>query len=360
MEAGVILWQQQNFFGVITNEAKEHYYDRQIQDFKSKLEGTIAIIRKKMQHHLPPDILQATRDHRFVFMLDRLTVRDGFFVSPHAIPREYNVIPRDRERELHLVMHPRFLSKTFVSHVLMHEFFHAIHFALNPFERVWVKEGLAEVFNYILSKKINLSSFQKMQADPLTPLRAHYKVNTPPSQYGHNLMYFYYLTRECGGIELFWQLASGGLKRNDLSQKRTIHYGSRLIDLLLKKRTQYHHKEQCRSYKSSMISFELARIHNQIREVDDNPRRYFLHPTKRGREHYQINDPEAFSKLPKESSAIINYQLMRDHADSEKAHFFWAASEPPYQVETLKPPQIKASTENDSRWQKGLIILIKY
>ncbi len=150
-----------------------------------------------------------------------------------------------------------------------HELFHALHYRLNPTEEAWVKEGLAQVFEYLITGHLNGINFRAALNNPMTALMGKYNINrVNRAQYGHDMLFFYYLYKHCGGVNLFWQLVSG---ENGLT-------GYEAIDETLSKRSAQLH--YCRDFKKSALSFELAKAHNQISYQGlEESSQYFLFPT---------------------------------------------------------------------------------
>lgn len=90
--------------------------------------------------------------------------------------------------------------------LLAHELTHLVHFATNPKEESWVREGLAMLVEFRVTGKLNpvllaaktLPETSLMASqDPAAPDFIGLHENT--AQYGHVLEYFYYLYRLCGG-----------------------------------------------------------------------------------------------------------------------------------------------------------------
>lgn len=361
--AGEILVKNGNYYGIITHEALEHMKPAQRTSVTRKLESTIEIIRQKMDEALPTKILRRLNTFRIVFMLDKISFRDGLFVPPGSVPKEYKVFTKNGERELHLVIHPLFLSSRFVNHMLYHEFFHAIHFALNPFERNWVREGLAELFPYLLGQNFNSSSYALMKVDPFTPLRGEFTVETSPSQYGHSMMFFYYLFQHCGKEDLFWAFAKGAEEKIKGSDRNSlIFYGKEMVEKVLQKNSaEFRKRPQCKSYHSAMTNFEIARIHNRIREDDEFPFRYLLQPTRYPhRENFKISSAEEFKKLPLESSATIDLPLLKEVLGKARVLYFWVNREYPFEVKKLTTKEINAISAQDAAWNTGLFVVLKY
>ncbi len=134
---------------------------------------------------------------------------------------------------------------------VVHELFHAIQNRITK-QPNWINEGLALLFEYKILGTFNLdyylAAFQKVS----TPLTATISLteqsstsNTSPETYGHLLLYFYYLDRECAADsnKFFWSIAEKGVTRT-LQEMRSL-------------------LPSCVSFESSVENFELARVLNK-------------------------------------------------------------------------------------------------
>ena len=152
--------------------------------------------------------------------------------------------------------------------ILVHEFFHLIHYRFRPNDPSWITEGLAQLFQFIITNRhtgINvLSAFE----DISTPLIHDYHPdNMSRSQYGHNALYFYYLHTQCLNFRFSWDY----LSHQDLDSVQN-------IDRIL--RGLNSNKPQCQSFLNSMINFEIARVYNRTNLVsDDNQDQFFIMPS---------------------------------------------------------------------------------
>ena len=150
--------------------------------------------------------------------------------------------------------------------LVAHEYFHALHYWLDPGEEDWVREGMAQVFEIFVVGRPNGKHLMAAQKFPSAPLVGAFDYgNDNSTRYGQALLYFSWLTRECGGRELFWDLLRpvDGLK------------GLKKIDTVLRKRGGL--RPQCRSARQSVLDFQMAKVHNRVDFYKwDNPLRYFL------------------------------------------------------------------------------------
>ncbi|MBC7538740.1 MAG: hypothetical protein H7281_07965 [Bacteriovorax sp.] len=58
-----------------------------------------------------------------------------------------------------------------------HEFFHAVHFEINPDEATWVREGMTQLFEYFTTDELNRSNLRAAIDNPLTPLIGKYDID---------------------------------------------------------------------------------------------------------------------------------------------------------------------------------------
>jgi hypothetical protein len=164
------------------------------------------------------------------------------------------------------------LNSNGLNALLAHEFFHAVHYEINPDEDPWVREGMAQVFEYIVTDELNGTNLRAAIENPHTPLIGTYSIENPNrAQYGHDMLYFYYLYKRCGGDSFFWSLAEG---EEELK-------GAALINSILGRFDSPN--AECKSFSSSAVSFEVAKIHNQVQELiqkeSEGRGRFFLAPT---------------------------------------------------------------------------------
>jgi hypothetical protein len=213
-------------------------------------------LRQQVYPKIPAQIQKSLEDFSVVVSLSAQAGRDGFF------------IPEDKHNHK-IVLSLIHLNSNGLKSLLAHEFFHAVHYELNPDEEPWIREGMAQLFEYITTHELSGANLQAAIANPFTPLIGRYEISEPnPAQYGHNFLYFYYLYNHCGKDELFWKITSGVDGKN----------GAALIDSTLK--DSRISAIECRDFYSSALSFEAAKVHNQIQFTNESEKeRFFLAPT---------------------------------------------------------------------------------
>lgn len=223
--------------------------------------------------------------------------------------------------------------------VLTHEVFHAIHDNLKKEEESWVREGLAQMFEYIILEKYNSTNVsQSFQQNVY--FFSHYSLsNNDRSLYGQHFLYFYYLFNHCGGHNLFWKLAT-----LDTDKK-----GVELINKVLK--TINSPKKQCTNFTQSFIYFQISRLVNSYTMKDDSLEdHFFLIPTraKMSEEDFISSsffmDPRPFSVLFTNKEQVINIS-------SPQFIQFWIKRSAPYTITN------DINTLDDSSWTQVFIRL---
>lgn len=184
---------------------------------------------------------------------------DGGLFIPSASP----------SRVITLQIHSSLILSEDSERTFAHEYFHALHWILNPDEPAWLKEGLAQLFEtrVYTQGKFNTNHLAAGFASPSTSLIDEIRVDQiSPAHYGHLLMYFWYLYQRCGGEDLFWRLAA----------PRSETYGILTIESALRARGIT--KKGCRGFSDSVAEFELARaLNTRTLEGEDSERWFLLH-----------------------------------------------------------------------------------
>lgn len=220
-----------------------------------ELEEFQRFILEEAWARIPADVREKIRrkeprvDLRVEWTADSGVAADGLFIPTQERTSESLGSLRIRIRE-DLASGPNAKS------LLAHEFFHVVHFLLNPDEEEWIREGLAQYFEAWVVGHPNGINVAAAFRNPTTPLQADYDVNRIiPEQYGHSYLYFQYLADHCGGKrggpELIWRIAKGeGIEKALEATRRESALSSAL-------------GPECASFHASVLSFEIARIHNK-------------------------------------------------------------------------------------------------
>ena len=146
--------------------------------------------------------------------------------------------------------------------LLVHEMMHLVHGAFRPEEKSWVREGLALLSEYIVTGFFNPAlhiGFKQPETSLTGATDPRLPEDSPDSnraaEYGHQLQYFYYLYRLCGGQKFFDALAFS----------KSSSQGMNLLDEILGglHRDGTAPDAACENFGRSFVSFEIARFaHN--------------------------------------------------------------------------------------------------
>lgn len=159
-----------------------------------------------------------------------------------------------------IVIHPSVVTSPHFSRLLAHEFFHAIHRIFHPHDPHWIKEGLAQLFEYEMFEAINYAHIAKaLELFNFTHKEEFSIESYYPEKYGASFLFFHYMNQQCFSHDFINKYFSG-------------HKAGTLgIDELLKK--QKSSKSYCRSFHSLSKQFALARAIN--RYTGDNQKNDF-------------------------------------------------------------------------------------
>lgn len=301
-------------------------YSKMSEDQKNKLIQRIQelneFIEKNVKTKVPKNILNSL-DFKIKISFTDKPGRDGLFVPKEEDENEHKIT-------IQLVQ----VYSNGAKALLAHEIFHAIHFEINPNEAAWVREGMAQVFEYMTTGELNGRNMAAAIANPLTPLLGTYDVdNNDPAQYGHNQFYFYYLYSHCGKEKLFWNLAAGN---NNNGEK-----GSYLIDSILADMKSL--KPECKDFTESAISFEVAKVQNQLQYANNQARDlFFLYPSAITPQFTKTNSEEelklAIANLPVLSSYKISLKIFDEQkGECKNCAIYFAETDFPYGVSEIRP-----------------------
>ncbi len=149
--------------------------------------------------------------------------------------------------------------------LLVHEAIHLGHARARPWEAHWVREGVALLGEYLVTRNFNPVMALGFQV-PETSLVAavdpsvsdHEVGGLRGPQYGHVLQYFFYLYRVCGG-DRFYKAAFEGMASVSPSLQ-----GGEFLDSVLKKLVGEAgvatDPDVCRDFRTSFVAFERARL----------------------------------------------------------------------------------------------------
>ncbi|MDD4975723.1 MAG: hypothetical protein PHY93_15305 [Bacteriovorax sp.] len=295
----------------------------QQQDIVAKISELNIFFKNDVYPHIPTSVLEKIKDLQVTINFSDKTGRDGLFI-PGSENHKHKII-------VQLIQ----INSNGLKSLLAHEFFHAVHFEINANEAPWVREGMAQLFEYIVTNEFNGTNLQAAIMNSLTPLIGNYGLeDINAAQYGHNMLYFYYLYKHCGGDQFFWSMAEGV---DELK-------GAYLIDSILS--AQNSKKAECKNFLSSAISFEVAKLHNQIQLTKEEDReRFFLAPTNLSPMELIVNTSAelmaAIHEVPLYSSLRIKLETWNNLTGHCKdCAIFYAKRSFPYDVneEIPSPP----------------------
>lgn len=301
----------------------------QQQSLISKVSELNLFFKEEVFPKIPSLVFEKIKDMKVNIHLSDKSGRDGLFI-PGEVEHNHKI-------NIQLLL----LNSNGIKALLAHEFFHAVHFEVNPGEEPWMREGMAQLFEFIVTDNLSGANLQASIAKPNTPLIGKYDIeNVNPAQYGHDLLYFFYLYNHCGGDDLFWSLATG---QDDLQ-------GAELIDRLLSLKNST--PVECKNFHNSAVSFETAKLHNQMQitkaEQTGERDRFFLAPTNLPTKATLFSSPQdlikATEQLPDYSSLRTGLNIFEAaKASLKNCKVFYARRSFPYDVSEDTP---SGSTRN--------------
>jgi hypothetical protein len=232
-----------------------------------------------------------------------------------------------------------------------HEAFHAYQYRVHPDEERWIREGLAQVFEFFATRTWNerhvlagLSSLETslVAMDGGAPL-------VSPQQYGHQLLFFRFLLSRCGGWELFWDLVNPG---RGVYGRDTIAHGL--------ERHGSRSDPACRSFEAAVSLFELARAHNRRDErfADARARQTLLLDSTVRPEVSPLNAEEIAARALGPWTPLLlpgNLGVENLLASGGYARY-WLQQESPYAAVSSLPAGVRPG-QNDGGWLQLLLRL---
>lgn len=302
--------------------------DSQKLNISQKIQQMDSFVSKSIIKNIPKDIYEKLADLKIKVSLNNNPGRDGLFTpgeqGEHTISIQLTQI-----------------NNNGINALLAHEIYHAIHFHLNPDELPWVREGMAQLFEFISTGELNGKNLSAAIKNPLTPLLGEYSIESnDPAQYGHDMLYFFYLYNHCGKDKIFWKITEA---RNLQGQK-----GSFLIDEVLK--DLHASANECEDFSSSAISFEVAKLHNETQFLNIlEKNKYVIAPM-------EISPTFTLPKTEKELEIVIqsmpvlsSYKIplvdfKKLKGTCTNCEIFYALKDFPYTVNAKEP---KKTAENN-------------
>ncbi|MBY0414341.1 MAG: hypothetical protein K2Q18_09255 [Bdellovibrionales bacterium] len=291
-----------------------------------KIQELSAFVEKEIKGKLPANILQKISDLKIKISFTDTPGRDGLFV-PGDVGEEHTV-------SIQLIQ----AQSNGIKALIAHEVYHAIHFHINPDELPWVREGMAQVFEYIHTNKLNGLNMAAAISNPMTPLLGEYNPETSErAQYGHNMLYFYYLYNQCGGEKLFWKITEGA---PELNLK-----GSYLMDTVLKEID--FPNEECSDFAKSAILFEVAKMHNKPQILNSKEKtKFFVIDSDLTTVFPQVKTEKDLERIIKGMPVLSSYKIPMENFITLKGkcsncEIYYSNKAIPYNVSSKAPEKSK-------------------
>lgn len=236
-------------------EANSSWYSSN-KDLAEKVGIEISdLITELFQNEIPPQYSDIVLQKKIVIIFEKSAETDAVFFPP----KKY-LPTRD---EWIITINPALLNSPDYLRIISHEFFHAIHYAINPNEKDWIREGLAQLFEYKIHNSINKKNLHSALTKSEYPLETEFNISNYNSEkYGNSFLYFYYLATHCSSIEnTLWNLV------------KSSESGRESINSFLKDISS--NKSECKNFSSSAESFSLAKAINSYTGYEQT-NKYFL------------------------------------------------------------------------------------
>lgn len=225
-------------------------------DYKARAQSILSFVESKVFSKVPSSLLSkvSTKTLRIEFTSK---IKEGEFFGGFFNP------DLSQKGELLIQVRENLFNDESMLRMIAHEWFHALHFTLHPEEPRWVREGLAQVFEYIVFSSYNGPNLLAGLDESTSSLE--FQTRTDREAYGHAFLYFYFLYKKCGGEVLFWKLAESAPQQ----------FGADTVNNALKGND----KKECADFETSVLHAELARFHNRkIQGKDTQSDLYWIIP----------------------------------------------------------------------------------
>lgn len=295
-------------------------YSKMSEDQKNKLLQRVqelnTFIEEQVRTKIPAELIEKTQALKIKISLTDKPGRDGLFV------------PQDSGEHTISIQLVQVYSNG-AKALIAHEIFHAIHYQINPDEAAWVREGMAQLFEFITTNELNGRNLSAAISNPLTPLLGNYDVEqNDPAQYGHNQLYFNYLYSHCGKDQFFWKLAAG--------KDQGALKGSFLIDAILSEMNLS--QGECKDFTESAIAFEIAKVHNKFQYANQAEKsKYYIFSSDIAPNFAKTNSPEdlkiTIQNLPVLSSFRMPLKkFIEQKGECKNCAIYFADNDFPYGV----------------------------
>lgn len=306
MSAKLLLLFLLSFFS-LQSVAKLHIeiFQNENSYYAKDIGARTTILQNTLNSFLENSPLRNHNQHFKIKITDTKQI-DGLFVS--------------NEDQKIILINNKLIHSSEYEYVLAHEIFHAIHNEFNPNEQSWIKEGLAQLFEFFIFNRYNTTNVSASFNTNTYFFSEYTFTNADRPLYGLHFLYFYYLIRQCGGKDLFWKL---------MTSKKTLS-GISLIDKSLE--STLNRKEQCKNFSNSFIYFNLSRVINSYNivngELDDSF--YLIPSTIKQKEITLLSDIQSIGIHPY-SVFFINRELGMN-LEIKKLLSFWVKRTTPFKI----------------------------
>lgn len=295
--------------------------DAQRAGLIQKIQELNDFVESKIKTKIPDELSDNLKDLKIKISFSDKPGRDGLFV------------PQESGEHIISIQLVQVYSNGIYA-LLAHEIYHAIHYHINPNEVTWVREGMAQLFEYITTNELNGMNLLAAIRDPMTPLLGTYDIElNNPAQYGHNQLYFYYLYSHCGRDQLFWDITKG--------QSESGLKGSFLIDAVLAESKIT--KNECQNFTESAIAFEVAKTHNQFQFLNEKEKeKYFITSSDIGPIFTKPSSEESLKLVIEEMPVLSSFRIplrkyIQLNGECKNCAIYFADRDFPYSVTEVSP-----------------------
>ena len=259
---------------------------------------------------------------------------DGLFIDP----QDYSC--KKPCKEFIIKLNPKLIYSSSFYQTFTHEFFHFIHYLINPNEDTFLREGLAQFYSTQVTGIMESTNITALNIDSHVSFFEPYSLDQPlRGLYGMHFLYVNYILSQCLSFNMdsFWKLVKGD----------EVNKGPKLIDSLL--RNSGSSLPQCANFNDSLLNFLVASAHNKSQLLkSDNPDQYYIRPFSQTMKVQNLS-PQDLKNLKNYSPYLItvsNFKQLNVPSDL-KVYFLQTAfpfsvfefepdSEIPYNVLILK------------------------
>ncbi len=180
--------------------------------------------------------------------VDALFFPAGTYQGKTAIGKDHHVI----------VLNPRLFQSSRLWRMVGHEFFHAVHHELAPFELDWIREGAAQNFEYDVYGAVTQSHVRAALEDSRHALEENFDHSAlSQERYGNTFLFMHFLEQNC-----LQERAWVSVLRNSKASAR----GRDTLALVLAQESKLAAAAFCHSALRAMGEFTQAKLLNRRTE----------------------------------------------------------------------------------------------